>query len=159
VIAVEYRLAPENPYPEANDDALGAYQGLLESGVPPARIALVGESAGGALAPLVAARDVGLSQPSAAVLFSPGVDLTLSGASMKTKAAVDLTLAPDGLRRRVGDYAGAADPSSAAHSPLFADPGGVAPLLIQVGSNEVLLDDATRLAATAAAAVVAVGPK
>jgi acetyl esterase/lipase len=110
----------------------------------------------GWLAALVAARDAGLSQPSAAALFSPWVDLTLSGASMEAKAAVDLTLTPDGLRRRVGDYAGAADPSTGALSPLFADLRGIAPLLIQAGSHEVLLDDATRLSATAAAADVAV---
>ena len=156
VISVDYRLAPEHPYPAAPGDALAAYRGLVEE--RPGRVAVFGESAGGALAVgvLVAARDAELPQPAAAALFSPWVDLTLSGASMITKAALDPTLAPDGLRVRVGDYAGAADPSDGALSPLYADLRGIAPLLIQSGSYEVLLDDATRLAAAAAAADVAV---
>ena len=124
----------------------------------PERIGLFGESAGGALAlgVLVAGRDAGLAQPAAAVLYSPWVDLTLSGASMETKAAVDFVLARDRLQHNVSDYAGGADPAAAALSPLFADLRGIAPLLIQCGSNEVLLDDATRLAAAAATADVTV---
>ena len=90
------------------------------------------------------------------MLYSPWVDLTLSGSSMETKGAVDLVLARERLLHNVSDYAGGADPAAAALSPLFADLHGVAPLLIQCGSNEVLLDDATRLAAAAAAADVAV---
>src|SRR3954471_2283478 len=156
VVSVDYRLAPPQPYAPAPDDALAPYRGLLDSGVAPAGIALFGESAGGALAlgTLVAARDAGLPQPAAAVLYSPWVDLTMSGASMQSKTGVDLLIAPDGLQLRAGDYADAADPASGALSPLFADLHGIAPLLIQVGSYEVLLDDATRLAAAAAAADV-----
>ena len=109
-----------------------------------------------ALGALVAGRDAGLAQPAAAVLYSPWVDLTLSGASMETKAAVDFALARDRLVRNVSDYAGGADPAASALSPMFADLRGIAALLIQCGSNEVLLDDATRLAAAAATADVAV---
>jgi epsilon-lactone hydrolase len=156
VVSVDYRLAPEQPYPAAPDDALAAYRGLLDGGVAPGGIALFGESAGGALAlgTLVAARDAGLPQPAAAVLYSPWVDLTMSGGSMESKAGLDLALGREGLQLKVADYAGAADPASGAMSPLFADLRGIAPLLIQVGSYEVLLDDATRLAAAAAAADV-----
>ena len=130
----------------------------METRIRPERIAFFGESAGGALAlgTLVAARDAGLAQPAAAVLYSPWLDMTLAGASMKTRAAVDVVLAPDRLRLNVADYAGSADPASGEMSPLFADLHGIAPLLVQCGSNEVLLDDATRLASAAASADVAV---
>jgi acetyl esterase/lipase len=155
-ISVGYRLAPENPYPAAVDDAVAAYRALLDS-VPSSRIAIVGESAGGglAVATLVALKLAGLPQPSSAVVFSPWADLTLSGDSMRTKAAVDPSLTPAGLRLRAADYAAGslADPLA---SPVLADLAGLPPLLIQAGSHEVLLDDAIRLAARAAAADVPV---
>ncbi len=158
LVSVDYRLAPEYPHPAAIDDAVAAYRGLLDDGLAPSAIAMAGESAGAGLvvAALVALKAAGLPQPSSAVLMSPWVDLSLSGASITEKAAVDPVLTPDGLRRRVADYAPAGDPGDGAISPLFADLSGLPPLLVQVGSHEVLLDDATRLAARAAAADVAV---
>lgn len=157
VVTVEYRLAPENPYPAGLEDAVAAYRGLLESGVPASRISIAGDSAGGglAVATLVALKSEGLPQPSSAVLFSPWVDLTLSGASMTANIAVDPSLSPEGLRQSAASYAGANAADTLA-SPVFAELTGLPPLLIQVGSNEILLDDATRLATRAAAAHVAV---
>ncbi|MDX6347883.1 MAG: epsilon-lactone hydrolase [Streptomyces sp.] len=151
-ISVDYRLAPENPFPAAVDDAVAAYRALLHDGTPSSKIALVGESAGGGLviAALVAFKEAGLPQPSSAVVFSPWTDLTLSGDSMAGKAAADPTLTEKGLRTRARDYLGETDPASPLASPLFADLTGLAPLLIQVGSHEILLNDATRLATRAA---------
>jgi acetyl esterase/lipase len=155
-VTVDYRLAPEHPYPAAVEDARAAYEALLEQGVDPRRIAFAGESAGGglAVATLVALRDGGRPLPSCAFLMSPYVDLTLSGETLVTKQADDPILTPDGVRLRVPDYVDGADPADPLISPVFADLRGLPPLLIQVGSHEILLSDALRLAATAATADV-----
>jgi epsilon-lactone hydrolase len=152
VITLDYRLAPEHPYPAAIDDARAAYERLLAQGIDPGQIAFAGESAGGglAVATLLALREAGTVLPSCGFLMSPYVDLTLSGETLAQREAVDPILTPNGLRARVPDYVGGADASDPHISPIFGDLSGLPPLLIQVGSHEVLLSDALRLAARAA---------
>jgi len=158
VFSVDYRLAPEHPYPAAVDDALAAYEALLADGVAPSEIAFAGESAGGglAVATLVNARDHGLALPAAAFLMSPYVDLTLAGSTMDAKHDVDPLLRRELLEPRVADYTQGQDPALELISPVFAELSGLPPLIIQAGSHEVLLDDAIRLAARAATADVEV---
>jgi epsilon-lactone hydrolase len=158
VISVDYRLAPEHPYPAAVDDALTAYQALLDDGIAPSDIAFAGDSAGGglAIATLVNARDHGLDLPGAAFVMSPYVDLTLTGTTMETKRDVDPLLSRELLQPRVADYTQGRDGALGLISPVFADLKGLPPLIIQAGSHEVLLDDAVRLAREAATADVEV---
>ncbi len=157
-ISVDYRLAPEHPYPAAVEDALAAYQALLDNGTAPADIAFAGESAGGglAIATLVNARDHGLPLPAAALVMSPWADLTLAGATMQTKQAVDPLLSPQALHAPATAYASGEDAALGLISPIFADLSGLPPLIIQAGTHEVLLDDAIRLAGQAATADVEV---
>lgn len=157
-VTLDYRLAPEHPYPAAVDDARAAYEGLLTQGVDPGRIVLAGDSAGGglAVATLLAARQAGLPMPSCAFLMSPYVDLTLSGETLTERQSLDPILTPEGLRVRAPEYVAGADAADPLISPIFADLRGLPPLLIQVGSHEILLSDALRLATRAATSDVAV---
>ena len=150
-LSVDYRLAPEHPYPAAVEDGLAAYAGLLEAGVSPARVLVAGDSAGGglAVATLLAARDRGLPQPAAVAVFSPWADLSRSGASMRGKDGTDPLFSYDAMGWYAGRYMPNGDRSAPLASPVFATLAGLPPLLIQVGSHEVLLDDTVRLAANA----------
>jgi acetyl esterase/lipase len=156
VISVDYRLAPEHPYPAAVDDALAAYEALLGGGTDPSDIVFAGESAGGglAVATMVNARDHGLPGPAAAYLMSPYADLTLAGATLETKREADPLLSRESLAARVPDYTSGQDPALGLISPIFADLTGLSPLIIQGGTHEVLLDDAIRLTRQAASADV-----
>jgi monoterpene epsilon-lactone hydrolase len=147
-LAIDYRLAPENPFPAALEDAMAAYRWLLSTGVDPARLAIAGDSAGGALtvATLVALRDAGEPLAAAAVCLSPWVDLEGLGESMTTKAEIDPMLLREVGLQWAKAYLGGAHPRTPLASPLYADLTGLPPLLIQVGTAETLLDDSTRLA-------------
>ena len=156
VLILDYRLAPENPFPAAVDDSTAAYRWLLSVGVDPARLVIAGDSAGGGLtvATLVSLRDAGESLPRAEICLSPWVDLECVGECMVTKAERDPVLTRDISLMLAKAYLGDTDPRTPLASPLYADLTGLPPLLIQVGTAEVLFDDATRLADRARAAGV-----
>jgi epsilon-lactone hydrolase len=158
VLGVDYRLAPEHPFPAAVDDALAAYRWLLGQGVQPSRIAVAGDSAGGGLtmATLVAIREAKLPVPGAGVCLSPWVDLEGIGESMTTKASVDPVVQKQGLTAMAAAYLGGKPARTPLAAPLYADLQGLPPLLIQVGEAETLLDDSNRLAERAKAAGVKV---
>jgi len=147
-LLLDYRLAPEHRYPAAVDDAAAAYRWLLDQGIAAGQIVIAGDSAGGGLtvATLLALRDARLPQPAGGVCISPWVDLTCSGASYRTKAEADPIVQQAAVEEMARAYLGAAAPRTPLASPLFADLRGLPPLLIHVGSDEVLLDDSTQLA-------------
>ena len=157
VLFPEYRLAPEHPFPAAIDDVRTAWDWLrTDQGLGAGSVAVAGDSAGGGLAVslLVATRDAGQSQPAAAVLMSPTVDLTSSGASMTERVQQDPFSTPALLRQLAADYLAGVDPTTPLASPLFAPLAGLPPLLILVGTADLLLSDSQRLAAAAADAGV-----
>ena len=157
-LALHYRLAPEHPFPAPVEDTLAGYRYLLTRGVKPENIAIAGDSAGGGLvvAALVAIRDAGLAQPSCGWCISPWVDMEGVGGSMIGLAATDPMVQKEPLLEMASLYLNGADPRSPLAAPLYADLRGIAPLFIQVGAAETLLDDATRLASVAGAADVPV---
>jgi acetyl esterase/lipase len=147
VFSLDYRLAPEHPFPAALDDAVAAYRWLLGQGIDAGAVALAGDSAGGGLvlATLVRARDEALPLPAAAVCFSPWTDLAGTGESLTTNNGRCAMFRPDNVRDFARLYLGEASPRHPYASPLFAHLGGLPPLLLQVGSSEILLDDARRV--------------
>lgn len=155
-LLLDYRLAPEHPYPAAVEDATAAYRWLLDQAIAPGRIVIAGDSAGGGLtvATLLALREAGVPLPAGGVCISPWVDLTCGGASYGTKAEADPIVRRSGVEEMARAYLGATPPRTPLASPLFGDLHGLPPLLIHVGSDEVLLDDSVQLAARAKAAGV-----
>ena len=155
-LALDYGLAPERPFPAAVEDAVAGYRYLLGRGIKPGRIAIAGDSAGGGLvvAAMVAIRDAGLAQPGCGWCISPWVDMEASGETMTSRAAADPTVQKTGILDMARMYLNGADPRSPLAAPIYADLKGLAPLLIQVGAAETLLDDALSLAKVAGAADV-----
>jgi epsilon-lactone hydrolase len=148
-ISLDYRLAPEHPFPAAIDDSVAAYRTLLDAGADPASIVFAGDSAGGGLTvtTCLAARAAGLPMPAAIVAFSPGLDHTRTGTSMTTKEGIDPFFTKAAMGRTGEMYLGGADPHQPLLAPaVYADLTGFPPILLQAGTNELLLDDAVRLA-------------
>ncbi len=148
LLLVDYRLAPENPFPAALEDATRAYRWLLRQGLPPGRIAVAGDSAGGglAVAGMLELKASGEPLPAAGVCLSPWFDLAMTGESIRTKASVDRTLRPSDMPFVAWCYLQSADPKTPTASPLYGDLTGLPPILIQVGTDEILLDDSRRFA-------------
>ncbi|MEQ1951895.1 alpha/beta hydrolase [Mesorhizobium sp. CN2-181] len=155
-LALAYRLAPENPFPAALDDATAAFEFLLGQDIAPNRIAIGGDSAGGglSLALMQRLRDKKNPLPAAAWLVSPWVDLQMTGATLDSKTAIDPLIHRDYLEQLAANYLAGHDPRDPLVSPLYADVSGLPPVLVQVGSAETLLDDAVRIAGKLGAADV-----
>jgi len=146
-LLLDYRLAPEHPHPAAVEDAVAAYKWLLEGGVDPKHIVIAGDSAGGGLAValLVSLRDANIPMPAASICLSPWTDLAFSGETWKSKAKADLIIFDYKEHAFAKMYLGGLDARTPLASPLYADLKGLPPMLIQVGLDEVLLADSTRL--------------
>jgi monoterpene epsilon-lactone hydrolase len=157
-LAIDYRLAPEHPFPAAVEDTVASYRYLLDSGIQPKRIALAGDSAGGGLVvgALLAIREAGLPLPACAWCISPWVDMEALGKSFIDRAAADPTVQKATIQMMAQWYLGDADPRHPHAAPIYGDLRGFPPLLIQVGAAEVLLDDSIALARRAGAADVVV---
>jgi monoterpene epsilon-lactone hydrolase len=153
---INYRLAPEDPFPAGLDDCVTAYEWLMQNGIKPNRIVVAGDSAGGnlTLALLVALRDRGRPLPSGAVALSPATDLAFTGESVKTRLHLDPIFSHGGPNNIIQDYITSHDPLDPLISPLYADLHGLPPLLIHVGDHEILLDDSVRFGEKAVAAGV-----
>lgn len=147
VLLVDYRLAPEDPFPAAVEDGVASLRWLLDRGFAPSNLAIAGDSAGGGLtaATLVSARDQGVPMPRAAVCISPWSDLTCTNESYQTRAAADPMVTPQGIRNMAGVYLQGKDAKHPYASPNFASLRSLPALLIHVGRDEVLLDDAIKL--------------
>jgi epsilon-lactone hydrolase len=147
VFAVDYRLAPEHPFPAALDDVVAGYHWVAGQGIPPGAIALAGDSAGGGLvlATLLRLRDSGAALPAAAVCFSPWTDLTASGASIRTHDGRDPMFRSTDIARFAAIYLAGTAGTNPYASPVFADLGGLPPVLLQVAAEELLLDDSRRV--------------
>lgn len=157
ILILEYRLAPEYPFPNALEDAVAAYNWLISvEKIDPNNLIIAGDSAGGGLtlATLIKLHDEEVSLPIAAVCLSPWTDLAGTGESLKTKVEVDPFISPEMFEISARNYLGTTDPKNPLASPLYADLHGLPPLLIQVGTSEVLLDDSVRFAERAKAAGV-----
>lgn len=157
-LVIDYRLAPEHPFPAALDDCVAAYEWMLEQGFGPEKLAIVGDSAGGGLtaSTLLALRDSGRPLPAAAVMISPATDLAMTGETILTKKQDDPLINVRWGSICVGMYLGDTDPRNPLASPVYGDLAGLPPLLIQVGTREVLLDDSICFAQKARAAGVEV---
>jgi epsilon-lactone hydrolase len=150
VWVLDYRLAPEHPFPAALDDAVAAFRALLATGADPRHVVVIGDSAGGglALALLLRLRDDGLPLPAAAVAISPWTDMALASPSLAENLKRDPMLNAKDLPPLVALYLAGADPHMPYASPVYGDTKGLPPTLIQVGSDEILRDDAVRMAQT-----------
>jgi monoterpene epsilon-lactone hydrolase len=157
-LAIDYRMAPEHPFPAAVEDTVASYRFLVDSGIRPNRIAVAGDSAGGGLVvgALLAIREAGLPLPACGWCISPWVDMEALGQSYIDRAAADPTVQKDRIVGMAQTYLGGADPRHPHAAPIYGDLAGLPPLLIQVGAAETLLDDALCLARKAGAADVVV---